>query len=131
MDTDEESSGLYLSSETKACCIKGITLCIVVGLRLPAKLLDLDPAKALARLQDPLFRKGFASVRRPIAGPLAYCAWSIGSDQIGSISSDSYLLFLALRGTRRCRAQGMLLTRMTKKQWFKRILGWKNLKFAK
>jgi len=31
MDTDEESSGLSLSSETKACCVKGITLCIVVG----------------------------------------------------------------------------------------------------
>jgi len=32
MDTDEESSSLPLSSETKTCCVEGITLCIVVGL---------------------------------------------------------------------------------------------------
>jgi curli biogenesis system outer membrane secretion channel CsgG len=32
MDTDEESSSLSLSSETKTCCVEGITLYIVVGL---------------------------------------------------------------------------------------------------
>ena len=29
----EESSSLSLSSETKTCCVEGINLCIVVGIR--------------------------------------------------------------------------------------------------
>jgi hypothetical protein len=44
MDTDEESSSLSLSSETKTCCVEGITLCIVVGLP-PLLILLQNPSK--------------------------------------------------------------------------------------
>ena len=37
MDTDEEPSGLSLSSETETGCIGALTLCIVVGLIIPGE----------------------------------------------------------------------------------------------